>query len=105
MPQTMCCDPICTVAEIWCCSEHYLWLFVGSSLVEAYTAIYCYCAVISEIRLLKLLKLVVCKLDLLRGGFTRCHGVLGHGLNSQRNIPLSCYLDILVQAGETSQWQ
>ena len=27
--QTTCCDPICTVAEVWCCSEHYLWLWVA----------------------------------------------------------------------------
>ena len=29
MPRTMCCDPICAVAEVWCCSEHYLWLWVA----------------------------------------------------------------------------
>ena len=49
MPQTMCWDPICTVAEVWCGSEHYLWLFHGGLLLEAYTAMYCYCAVISEV--------------------------------------------------------
>ena len=30
MPQTMCWDSVCTVAEVWCCSEHYLWPFDGS---------------------------------------------------------------------------
>ena len=29
MTQTMCSDPICTVAEDWCCSEHYLWLWAA----------------------------------------------------------------------------
>ena len=45
----MCWDPICTVAEVWCCSEHNLWLFDGSFLLEAHTAMYCYHAVISEV--------------------------------------------------------
>ena len=49
MPPNMCCDPICTVAEVWSCSELYLWLFDGGSLLEAYTAMYCYRAVISEV--------------------------------------------------------
>ena len=49
MPRTMCCDSICMVAEVWCCSEHHLWLFDGGLLVEAYTAMYCYRAVISEV--------------------------------------------------------
>ena len=49
MPQTMCWDPVCTVAEVWCCSEHYLWPFDGSFLLEAYTAVYCHRAVISEV--------------------------------------------------------
>ena len=38
MPRTMCRDPICTVAEVWCCSEHYLWLFDSGFLLEAHTA-------------------------------------------------------------------
>ena len=71
MPQTMCCDPIC--------SEHYLWHFDGGFLLEAYTAVYCYRVVISQVA-----KAVVCKLDLSRGGLTRCHGVL----NLHWNIPL-----------------
>ena len=29
MPRTMCWDPVCTVAEVWCFSEHYLWLWVA----------------------------------------------------------------------------
>ena len=45
----MCCDPICTVAEVWCCSEHYLWFFDGDFLLEAYTATYCFRVVISEV--------------------------------------------------------
>ena len=53
MPRTMCRDPNCTVAEVWCCSEHYLWLFDGSILLDAYTYtlynIHCYRAVISEV--------------------------------------------------------
>ena len=49
MPQSMCWDPICTVAEVWCYSEHYLWLFDGSFLVEVYTAMYYYHMVISEV--------------------------------------------------------
>ena len=49
MPRTMCCDPICTVAEVWCYSEQYLWLFDGGLLVEVYTAIYYYRAFISEV--------------------------------------------------------
>ena len=27
MPRNMRWDPISNVAEVWCCSEHYLWLF------------------------------------------------------------------------------
>ena len=49
MPRTICCDPICTVAVVWCFSDHYLWLFDGGFLVEAYTAMYCYRKVISEV--------------------------------------------------------
>ena len=33
LPRTMCSDPVCTVAEVWSYSEHYLWLFDGSFLV------------------------------------------------------------------------
>ena len=40
------------------------------------------------LRLLKLLKLAVWKLDLSREGLTLSHGVLDHGLNLCRNIPL-----------------
>ena len=45
MPQTMCWDTICTVAEVWCCSEHYQWLFDGGFILEVQTAVYCYRAV------------------------------------------------------------
>ena len=49
------------------------------------------CIVIMQsfLRLLKLLKLAVFKLDLSRGGLTRCHSVLDHGLNLHHNIPLN----------------
>ena len=30
-------------------AEHYLWFFDGGFLLEAYTAMYCYHAVISEV--------------------------------------------------------
>ena len=42
----------------------------------------------SFLRLPKLHKIAVRKLDLLRGDLTRCHGVLDHGLNLHQNIPL-----------------
>ena len=52
----------------------------------------------SFLRLLKLRKLSVFKLDLSRGCLTWCHGVLDHGLNLHRNIPLrnNCKHFILV---------
>ena len=43
----------------------------------------------SFLRLIKLSKLVVCKLDLSRGSPTQFHGVLDHGLNLHWNIPLN----------------
>ena len=43
----------------------------------------------SFLTMITLRKLVVCKLYLSRGGPTRCHGVLEHGLNLHRNIPLN----------------
>ena len=43
----------------------------------------------SFLRMLKLRKLAVRKLYLSRGGRTLCQGVLEHGLNLHRNIPLS----------------
>ena len=49
MPRTMCGDLFCTVAEVWCCSELYLWLSDEGFLLEVYTAVYCCRAVISEI--------------------------------------------------------
>ena len=49
----------------------------------------CIVIVWSFLRLLKLHKLVVGKLDLTRGGLTRCHGALDHGLNLHQNIPLN----------------
>ena len=44
----MCWDPVCNVAEVWCCSEHYLWLFDGNLYLEPFTAVYCCHAVVSE---------------------------------------------------------
>ena len=85
---SMCWDTICTVAKVWCCSEHYLWLFDGGFLLEAYD-----CNVSLSfslfLRLLKRRKLAVCKLDLSRAGLTQCHSALDHGLNLHRNVPLS----------------
>ena len=46
MPETICWGPICAVAEVWCCSEHYLWLFDCGFFLGAYTGMYCYHAVI-----------------------------------------------------------
>ena len=86
MPRTMCWYPICTVAEVWCCSEH-LWLCVAVSWWRH--RLQCIVIVRSFLRLLKLHKLVVGKLDLSGGGLTRCQGVLDHGLNLRRNIPLT----------------
>ena len=54
----------------------------------------CIVIVQSFLRLLKLHKLAVGKLDLLRGGLTRCHGVLDHGLNLWWNIPLTFGADL-----------
>ena len=47
----------------------------------------CIVIVQSFLRLLKLHKLAVCKGG--GGGLTWCHGVLAHGLNLHRNIPLT----------------
>ena len=49
MPLSMCWDSICTVAEVRRCSQYYLWLFDGGFLLEAYTAVYCYHVVFSEV--------------------------------------------------------
>ena len=34
MPQNMCWDPFTNVAEVWCCSEHYFWLFDDDLYLE-----------------------------------------------------------------------
>ena len=91
MPQSMCWDPICTVAEVWRCSEHYLWLFVGGFLLEGYTAVYCYCPVFF-LRLLKLRKLAVCKLDVSRGASYSVSWCV-RPWNLRWNIPLSPVLE------------
>ena len=49
MPRTVCRDPICNVAEVWCCSDHHLWLLAGGLYLDPFTAVFCCCAVISEI--------------------------------------------------------
>ena len=38
MPRNMSWNPIFNVAEVWCCSEHYLWLFDGGFI---FGPIYC----------------------------------------------------------------
>ena len=48
MPRNMCWDPVSNVAEVWCCSERYLWLFDGDLYLDPFTAVHCCCAVISE---------------------------------------------------------
>ena len=48
----------------------------------------CVVIVQSFLRLLKLRKLAIGKLDFSRGGSYSCHSVLHHGLNLLRNIPL-----------------
>ena len=48
MPWNMCWDPVSNVAEVWCCSEHYLWLFDGNLYLDPFVAVYCYCTVVSE---------------------------------------------------------
>ena len=64
MPRTMCLDPICTVAEVWCCSEHYLWQFLGWR-----HRLRCLVIVWSILRLLKQHKLAVSDRYLIsRGG-------------------------------------
>ena len=40
MPQTMCWNPICTVAEVWHWSEHYLWLFGEGLYFDPFTVVY-----------------------------------------------------------------
>ena len=77
----MCWDPVSDVAEVWCCSEHYLWLFDGDLYWDPFAAMYCCCAVVSEDA--KLRKLAVRKLYLSRGGAY----LVSHGLNLHRNIP------------------
>ena len=54
--------------------------------MAVYTLLQC----IVVLRMLKLHKLAVRKLYLLRVCPSRCHGVLEHGLNLHRNIPLNC---------------
>ena len=86
MPQTMCLDPVCTVAEVWCCSEHYS----GFLTVISWWRHGLQCIVVWQyfLRLLKLDKLAVGKHGLSRGGLTCCHGVLDHGLNLRPNVLL-----------------
>ena len=79
----MCWDLTWTVAEIWCCSERYLWLWVAFWWQFLVGGVDC-----SVLLLCGLHKLPVGKLDLLRGGLTQCHSVLHHGLDSCQNIPL-----------------
>ena len=112
MPWNMCWDPVSNVAEVWCCSEHYLWLFDGDLYLDPFTA-QCIVVVRSFLRMLKLHKLGVRKLYLSRGRRTWCHGVLDHGLNLHQNIPLMTeirtigrfgFLPVLCQAGHPPVW-
>ena len=48
MPRNMCWDPISHVAEVWCCSEHYLWLLMAGLYLDPFTAMYCCRVVVSE---------------------------------------------------------
>ena len=55
---------VCNVAEVWRCSEHYLWLFDGGLYLDPFTAMYCCCVVVSEDAKTTLVR----KLYLSRGG-------------------------------------
>ena len=63
------------------------------------------CTVIMQsfLRLLKLRKLAVCKQ---RGSLTRCHHVLDHGLNLNRNIPLfaTSYINHVLVVASVIAW-
>ena len=80
----------------------YEWLFDSGFLVGGID-----CSVLLScvffLRLLKLHKLTVRKLDLSRGGLTLCHSVLDHGWNLRRNIRLRWILVLpwLVMANES----
>ena len=65
----------------------YEWFFDGGFFCWR-LRLQCIVIVGSFLKLLKLHKLVVVKLDISRGGLTRCHAVLDHGLNLCRNMPL-----------------
>ena len=97
------------IAVVWCLELCAATLFaqllkfgaVRSIICGFLMAVCCWrhrlqCVVIMQsfLRLLKLCKLAVCKLYLTRRGrLTWCHGVLDHGLNLQRNIPLRTALN------------
>ena len=34
------------VAEVWCCSEHYLWLFDGGLYLDLFTNLLKYCHIL-----------------------------------------------------------
>ena len=59
----------------------------------------CIVVVWSFLRMLKLRKLAVHKLYLSRGCRTQCQGVLEHGLNLHRNIPLIILLQCNIPLG------
>ena len=88
----MCWDPVSNVAEVWCCSEHYSWLFDGDLYFYTFHLLQCIVVMWSFLRMLKLCKLAVRKLSLSRGGRTLCQGVSDYGLNLHRNIPLNTTL-------------
>ena len=72
LPRTMCWDPICTVAEVWCCSENHCGVLTEVSWWRH--SLQCIVTMQSFLRFLKQHKLVVCKLDLSGGSYSvsRC---------------------------------
>ena len=77
--------------DLYCCWSLVLfWALFMAMMVVSLGGKYCNVLLSCRLflRLLKLCKLAVCKLDLSRGGLTRCHSLLDHGLNLCRNIPL-----------------
>ena len=67
-------------AEVWCCSEHYLWLWMAFPwrFLGCWHRLQGIVLVRSFLRLLNL-QLAVGKNALSRRGLTRCHSVLDHG--------------------------
>ena len=77
-----------SLVPFWASFVAFRWRFLGWR-----RRLQCIVIMQSFLRLLKLRKLAVRKLDLMRGGLTRCHGVLDHELNLHRNIPLTVHVN------------